>query len=132
MGILRLITPGDHTYVIRKLIKLDAARVSRATARAAALQRETIQRIARLEADESVEKREQQGLCRTCFYLRTPRLGSAAITQQPCGLCEDLQTYSSTATDILCLPCALEHALCKQCGADRNLNNGRHFHPIKV
>ena len=69
-----------------------------------------------LQDDPQRQRRVLASMCRPCFYI--VRLAGAAITHQPCMLCDQNQTYPSTATDVLCLPCATARHLCKRCGAD--------------
>lgn len=70
----------------------------------------------RCRADSSRNDRLGAGLCRCCYYLRTPRIAGHAITERPCGACGELKRYASTATDALCPECARELQLCRQCG----------------
>lgn len=54
--------------------------------------------------------------CVLCHY--EARIAGAAICTQPCALCGEDQTYSSTSTSLLCTGCAAAHDLCRHCGAD--------------
>lgn len=65
--------------------------------------------------------------CKACFY--SSRMGGAAITTRNCMCCSQPQTYGSTNTDVLCLPCAKEGSLCKHCGADLELRTRRRNWP---
>src|SRR5690349_20645993 len=69
--------------------------------------------------DSRKEDRLARHECIGCFY--GVRIGGAAITQQPCMCCNVAQTYTSTATDALCMDCAKEHSLCKRCGGDLDM-----------
>jgi diacylglycerol kinase len=115
--------------VLRNLFKVDSASVARATFTAAKQRQQALEIAAQLQADVRQQKRLQAALCVTCFYLRANRIAGAAVTQQPCGICEALQTYASTTTDILCLECAKSHQLCKHCGADAELKLDRQYVP---
>ncbi len=59
-------------------------------------------------------------LCPSCFYL-PPAVAGMAISEQPCGLCGQNETYPTTNVDLLCLACAKRKQLCKHCGADVEL-----------
>ncbi len=54
--------------------------------------------------------------CVACFY--SSKIGGAAMTYRPCMSCGTDELYGSTATDVLCLQCAVAHRLCKHCGGD--------------
>jgi predicted nucleic acid-binding Zn ribbon protein len=77
-----------------------------------------------LDPDKKI--RVEKSFCIPCYY-QNGRVGGAAMTVQPCGICLVDQRYSSTATDALCFPCASNHSLCKQCGADLALKPRRKF-----
>jgi len=83
----------------------------------------------KLETDPECEQRIQKGLCRMCYYGSGTRLSGAAVTQRACICCGEVQTYGSTDTDALCLPCAQETELCKHCGGDRELRVKRRKWP---
>ncbi|MCL4525220.1 MAG: hypothetical protein M1492_01750 [Gammaproteobacteria bacterium] len=89
---------------------------------------DSIIKLARnLETDPEREQRAQKCLCRMCYY--GSRLGGAAIKSESCMCCGVVQTYGSTNTDALCLPCAQEMGLCKHCGGDRELRVKRRKWP---
>lgn len=69
--------------------------------------------------------RKQDCLCRWCFYYCQPRIGGCAMTIRPCGICGIEELYSSTATDVVCRACAIEHKICRQCGGDVELRHSR-------
>jgi len=81
-----------------------------------------LDRVARLEACE----------CPSCFYIYHMRVGGAAFTTAECGLCKDEMTFSSTATDNLCLSCARENELCKRCGGDLEMKKRRKARPFQA
>ncbi len=68
--------------------------------------------------------RLKKGLCISCYYSSHTVAGQA-ITSRACMSCGKTQTYSSTATDALCHPCAVDHDLCKKCGGDVYLRTRR-------
>lgn len=82
-----------------------------------------IERAAKLLADPDKANRVKASECVVCFY--GSKIGGAAITSQPCGLCGEMMDFGSTCTDNFCLKCASEHSLCKHCGADVNLKTRR-------
>lgn len=77
-----------------------------------------------MENDTKAEARRAAQRCRACFY-DGPVLAGAAITDQPCMSCGEVQSYGSTSTDVLCMDCAKTHQLCKKCGADFDLRLDR-------
>ncbi len=82
----------------------------------------------KLENDPERSERIRKSLCRMCYY--GSHLGGAAITDEPCMCCGEVQTYGNTNTDALCMPCAQETGLCKHCGADRELRVRRRNWPV--
>ena len=100
--------------------KIDIVSMTSATNLSRHAMDETIKAAMNLDGDPEREKRRVAHLCRWCFY-RGPRIGGAAMTSQPCGLCGKVQHFGSTATDDLCDGCAKEHDLCKRCGGDGEL-----------
>ena len=108
--------------------RLDIVAMSNATHQAKSQSESLIERATRLQADAKRTERLEAGLCRWCFYA-AGRIGGAAMTTQPCAACKEDQLYSSTCTDVLCLPCAKEHDLCKRCGGDREMRTLRRKWP---
>lgn len=76
-----------------------------------------------LKIDHNKKERLNANQCVWCFY--GSRIGGAAMSHNKCMSCNKEEMYSSTDTDVLCLPCAKEHKLCKHCGADLELRVGR-------
>lgn len=76
-------------------------------------------------SDPKRKERLEKPECICCFYIRTPRIGGAAMTTQPCGKCEQNMMFGSTSTDMLCPDCAKKLKLCRHCGADLNLKDRR-------
>lgn len=89
------------------------------------LGKEAVKNAARWQIDPDKKLRQKASECRTCYYLRRGRVGGAAMTSFPCGLCGEVQLAGSTNTDRLCLKCGLEHQLCVYCGADVELRSRR-------
>lgn len=75
-----------------------------------------------LRQDPEQEKREAEGLCKPCHYTQGMRLGGAAFTTSDCHHCGKEMRFGSTATDRLCLDCANQLHLCKQCAGQRDLD----------
>ena len=85
----------------------------------------TIRNAEALTSDNERKQRLDEMLCKSCYYLYHSRIGGQAMTDRDCGICDQTMRFSSTATDVVCLPCAVESALCKRCGADIDLKNKR-------
>lgn len=77
-----------------------------------------------LEDGERAERLRKQK-CVACYYWNKNRIGGAAITTRPCGICEVEMTFGNTCTDVLCEKCARKHRVCLQCGADMELKDRR-------
>jgi len=88
-----------------------------------------LKKAERLSGDLDQAKRRAAQQCKVCFYLRAGRLAGAAMTSEPCACCGVSQMYGSTATNLLCNPCANKHNLCIGCGADVEGNEGREEWP---
>lgn len=98
-----------------------------ATRKASNYVREVLQRAELIRADAKRAARVEANFCLACYYVE--RIGGAAMTSAPCMTCGKDQMYGSTNTDVLCLDCAREHALCKHCGGDFQMNVGRRSWP---
>jgi hypothetical protein len=85
----------------------------------------------RIKNDTNKKNRLNDCLCKSCFYISHMRVGGAAITNRPCGICESDMRFSSTATDVVCKPCASENNLCKQCGSHIELKNITSDYPFE-
>jgi hypothetical protein len=88
--------------------------------------------VASFNADEQRAARKTACECRTCFYLRSSRIGGAAMTYWNCGLCGVENLHSSTATPRICRECAEEHELCAECGGDVKMRGNRSKWPAPV
>lgn len=106
---------------------IDTVSVQRATDHAKYYVETTAEQLMRYWQDPERKDRLASGECRFCFYMMRGRIGGAAMTSRPCAVCEKDVIYGSTNTDVLCLPCATEHQLCKHCGADALLRPRRVF-----
>lgn len=81
----------------------------------------------RFSEDPDVKKRMQRHFCIRCHY--STRLAGQAFTEAPCGLCGEVQTFSSTATDALCRLCAVAHRMCAHCAGDIDGDVNREDYP---
>ena len=97
---------------------IDSVSVTHSTDSAIQYGESIVHRALEFMRDDRRKERLAEAECKTCFYVNYARIGGSAMTSRPCGICEVPQMYGSTATDKLCLKCAIEHQLCKQCGGD--------------
>lgn len=111
----------------RRAKRIDFVSVARDTDYALDLGKTYVEKAFKWLGDPKRKDRILQNLCKTCYYIRNERIGGAAMTTQPCGVCEVPVTYSSTCTDALCAACAKKQELCKHCGADVRLRPRRVF-----
>ena len=111
--------------------KLDSVEVMRITNMWNNYAEETIKGVVNYLNDTNSAERRKVSICKVCFYLRPGRIGGAAMTTQPCAICEKDQTYGNTCTDPLCLPCAQREKLCKHCGGDVLSRGRRVFVPTE-
>lgn len=86
---------------------------------------EVLERANQFSTDPKKTKRFESRLCKACYYSEW--MAGQALTSRDCMRCHEKQTYGSTHTDALCLPCAKESGLCKHCGADFDLKSKRKF-----
>lgn len=80
----------------------------------------TVTLAMQLLVDQDKKARRNESLCLVCFY-RKGRIGGAACTTVPCGICGKVLHFGNTCVDILCQDCAGSCGLCKHCGGDVNL-----------
>lgn len=111
----------------RKAPEMTQSLMQSATARAGAYVNRILAGAKALELDERKVERIAKHECKSCFY--GGRMGGAAMTEQPCMSCTQPQLYSSTATDVLCRPCAEYASLCKHCGGDLEMRLKRRTWP---
>ena len=83
------------------------------------MQKSRLEDYARFLADADKTQRLSEQECIVCFY--NTKIGGAAMTDSPCGLCEVTMHFGSTNVDRLCTNCSINHRLCKHCGADIEL-----------
>lgn len=111
----------------RKAPLLDKYLMVSSTNRARSLVDGILAQARAIGQDEDRPARVARQFCAACHYPR--RMSGQAFTNQPCACCAEPQTYSSTSTDTLCLPCAQEHSLCKHCAGDLEMRVGRRKWP---
>lgn len=73
-------------------------------------------KLLRYYSDDNREGRRARGLCKCCAYVRTDKIGGAAITKCNCENCGCEMVFGSTCIDKLCNDCAVEIGHCKDCG----------------
>jgi hypothetical protein len=86
---------------------------------------EVRQNVTDLDADARRAVRLATGECPCCFYLRSGRVGGAAMTTWFCGVCGKQDMHGSTATPKLCRECSTTHELCRECGGDLAMRSRR-------
>ena len=112
--------------------KMDRYSVQFATSIADRHVAETIRHAKAAEFDEDRVARLKASNCKFCYYIYNSRIGGAAMTERPCGICGKVVMYGSTCTDAVCHDCAKKHSLCVHCGADLELRpNRRKFDWVK-
>jgi hypothetical protein len=99
------------------------------TMMAARMGEESVERANAFEADADQGLRVQAMECRTCFYIKSSRVGGAAMTTWECGVCAKPDIHGSTATPVVCDACAKEYDLCRNCGGDLNMDMSRSHFP---
>ena len=111
----------------RNPAKFDRYAMVSATRSARCRVQSAVDYAAKLQQDPERERRLEAGRCVACYY--STGLAGAAFTSQPCACCLTPQRYPSTKTDALCLACAQQHSLCKHCGGDLEMHEGRREWP---
>jgi hypothetical protein len=92
-----------------------------------------IEKAARADRDAQKGERIAAQNCKACWYvLRGGMVAGAAMTTQPCACCLLPQTYGSTNTDALCMPCAHQNSMCKHCGGDLDMRTQRRIWPERA
>lgn len=102
----------------KPLVKFDRVAYEWETYRARDYIETMRKRLADFDADAKKKERTEKAKCKYCEYIQTSRMGGCAMTRWYCGLCGCQQMHGNTATDRLCIECAKERGLCKQCGGD--------------
>lgn len=90
-----------------------------------------IARAERAFADLDRKERVEACECRWCFYGVGARLAGQAFTHRDCESCGTNVTYSTTASNPLCIECARKLGLCVVCCADIDLVDRRKLERAK-
>jgi hypothetical protein len=112
----------------RPKVTIDSVSVMRDTDFAISYGEDVIFRAMNFLRDPEKKKRVEEGECKACFYIRG-KIGGAAMTTQPCGVCGKDQLYGSTSTDKICKPCGKRTDLCVHCGGDLLMRPRRIYRP---
>jgi len=113
--------------VRQRPMAFNRATLTAATAQSKRRVEDTLARAERIKNDTDKAERLEAQLCKACFYFTG--IGGAAMTARECAGCGEDQLYGSTNTDALCMSCASEHSLCKHCGGDLEMREGRRNWP---
>lgn len=115
----------------RKHTKLDSNVMSKANHDADRRCKEVLELAFVIIDDIDSTNRLKAQYCQACFYLKQSNLGvaDATVTEVECGLCDTIETYEDTNTDVICMECASDHSLCKKCGGDINMDRLRESWP---
>lgn len=109
---------------------MNVPNMQRATARSRHLVDGHIRLAQAMANDERHVQRKAIHWCVACFY--PPTMSGQACTSRACMSCGVEKMYGNTATDVLCMDCATAHALCKHCGGDLQMREGRRKWPEPV
>lgn len=104
---------------------IDSVSVARSTDFAKSIAEDCVRHALEYLSDSNKEKRINACECKTCFYLRSGRIGGASMTSQECAICSNEVWYGSTNTDPLCEDCSAKHELCKRCTGDVHMRPRR-------
>lgn len=108
---------------------IDSVSVTRATDFAKSIAEDCVRHALEYSNDSRKETRINACECKTCFYLRSGRIGGACMTSQDCSICGMSVMYGSTNTDPLCMDCAAKNELCKRCTGDVHMRPRRIWKP---
>jgi len=86
----------------------------------------TVKRALNYLNDPEKSKRHQEQYCLCCYYSEGTMAG-AALTESQCGICEKEMKWSSTHQEVLCLDCAKQYRLCRECGSTIDYKDPRHL-----
>lgn len=111
---------------------VDKVSIMRSNGRGNNAIKDTLERAQKITYDGDKKERVEACLCKACYYIFNHRMGGAAMTNRPCGICDTKMQFASTATDVICKGCAQENDLCKQCGGDMCLKDRRSPKPFMV
>lgn len=114
--------------MIRKAPNMNRCNMTAWTERAKARVNDWIKLANDVTLDARQAERIKRHECKACYY--GGRVGGGAMTEQKCMSCGKDELYSSTATDVLCMPCAEKHSLCKRCGGDLEMRARRRDWPV--
>lgn len=103
---------------------IDAASVYNATAQAKHYIGKCRSTLRRIDEDPDREKRLKRQECGFCHYM-AGKIGGAAVTTAPCGICDRQVSSGNTCIAALCLDCAKRLGLCKHCGGDIEMKHRR-------
>ena len=84
----------------------------------------------KLQKDPDKKQRKLSCECKRCFYVRTERIGGAAMTEWHCGICDKKSISGSTNCPTLCMECSQKHSLCAECGSDIELRVRRKWEGV--
>lgn len=106
---------------------MDIANMVRASSMSNHRCQDLVKRAEKVANDSEKDSRLNAQLCKACHYF--DRIGGQAFTMRPCMSCGSEEQYGSTATDVLCMPCAKDGDLCKRCGGDLEMRAKRRIWP---
>ena len=68
--------------------------------------------------DEDIrkEKRVEEQLCKSCYYVFNEGWAGQAFTEAECEDCGQTMIFATTNIDHFCLDCARKNNVCKHCG----------------
>lgn len=96
--------------------KLTPEKIERNTYWSNQYAKEIRENLNQYDTDSRKEDRMKKKHCKTCFYLRKGFAGQA-FTEYTCRNCGGMHMHHNTAVPKYCDSCAVEHEVCKQCGA---------------
>lgn len=112
----------------RKKARIDRATICGATETSKQFAREVVKKVEEFQ-NYKVDKDTEE--CAYCATIGRGRVGCAAITHRPCGICGTDMSFSNTCTDVICPSCAKENKLCKHCGGDIEMKQRRKPRPYE-
>ncbi|TNC80273.1 MAG: hypothetical protein C9356_15210 [Oleiphilus sp.] len=112
--------------------KIDRVSIAHANGNARRYAKGYMESVDNFRGDAQKKERLEKHLCKSCFYFFKSRIGGAMMTSRACGLCDTEMNFCSTATDPLCLSCAKDNGLCKQCGGDIESKDRRNAYPFEI
>jgi len=73
-------------------------------------------KLIRYYSDPDKKGRLAKGLCKSCSYIFTDKIGGQAFTHKNCDACDVEMIFPNTCTNSFCLECAIELKYCRHCG----------------